>query len=261
MIISHKNKYLFVELPFTGSTAISAELCENYDGISILKKHSRYHEFLQVAEEKEKNYFVFSCIRNPMDAVVSAFYKKKYNHGDRFTTKTEWKKYGGSLSNKDLRIYNDIKKNNMEFVDYFKKYFHLPYDNWSRLAHKEFDFIIKFENIESDFEKVLSLMNLKMKRPLPVKNKTVSKNVRYIDLFIPEIRKRAVNIFGPFMIDWDYKFPEDWNENEPSKFYTTAYRFLGALKYYYWRYTAKSTKNQRKEYRLNKDSNYNSFRR
>ncbi len=57
MIISHKHKYLFVELPRTGSTAIYEELCQHYDGTQILFRHATYDDFLKVASEEEKKYF------------------------------------------------------------------------------------------------------------------------------------------------------------------------------------------------------------
>ena len=55
MIISHKYKYVFVGLPLAASTAISKELCEQYDGKAILAKHSIYQDFLKIATEEEKN--------------------------------------------------------------------------------------------------------------------------------------------------------------------------------------------------------------
>ena len=54
MIISHKYKYLFIETPHTGSTAISNELQENYDGQRILHKHAYYFEFARQASEEER---------------------------------------------------------------------------------------------------------------------------------------------------------------------------------------------------------------
>src|SRR5690242_2440526 len=108
MVISDKYKYVFVELPLTGSTAISNELCEMYDGKKILRKHSKYQEFLEVAKEEQKKYFVFSGIRNPMDLVVSEFLKKKNNHKQRYTTPSEWRRNGGTLSDKELQLYKEI---------------------------------------------------------------------------------------------------------------------------------------------------------
>ncbi len=71
MIISHQHKYLFVELPHTGSTAISHELREHYDGVSILEKHATYYQFLKVATAEEKQYWLMSSKRAAAVSVAS----------------------------------------------------------------------------------------------------------------------------------------------------------------------------------------------
>ena len=60
MIISHKYKFLFIGLPFSASSAISKELHLNYNGEPLLRKHSMYYEFKNLATEDELNYFVFA---------------------------------------------------------------------------------------------------------------------------------------------------------------------------------------------------------
>src|SRR5258706_6588454 len=159
MFILDKYKYVFVELPLSGSTAVSNELCDLYGGEKILRKHSKYQEFLKIATEEQKKYFVFSGIRNPMDLVVSEFLKIKNNHKQRYTTPSEWRRNGGTLSDESLKLYDEITKNNLSFGDYFKKHFKLPYDNWSSLAHKKFDFIVRFENLRNDFNEVLKRLD------------------------------------------------------------------------------------------------------
>ncbi len=67
MIISHKYKHLFIELPLTASTAVSKELGENYGGSWILYKHAAYQDFLRQATAEEKEPFVFSSSHNPLD--------------------------------------------------------------------------------------------------------------------------------------------------------------------------------------------------
>lgn len=235
MVISDKYRYVFVELPLTGSTAISNELCEMYEGKKILRKHSKYQEFYRIATDEQKRYFVFSGIRNPMDLIVSEFLKVKNNHKNRYTTPSEWRKNGGTLSDKHLKLYEEIKQNNMSFQDYFKQYFKLPYDNWSSAAHHKFDFVIRFENLANDFEDLLLKLKIEPKRQLPQINKTSSKE-DFIKYYTPDIRKRAVFVFGPFMKKWGYAFPEDWRvKNSFASIF--MYKLLGIIKQAYWRAT------------------------
>lgn len=255
MVISKKYKYVFVELPFTASTAISTELCENYDGIKILHKHSRYNEFLSSASNEEKEYYVFSTIRHPMDAMVSVFFKLKYNHKGKFTNPKEWKINGGNVFNKDLKKFRFIQKHDLDFSAYFKKYFFYPYDNWSRLDHKNFNYVIRFEHLQEDFSKVLQNIGVEQIRPLPQINKTRNKEKNYIDYFTPEIRQRAINVFGPFMKKWDYAFTNDWSNIKISPLWEMEFNILGFVRSIYWKFFMRSTSAQRKE----RIQNYNSF--
>ena len=241
MVISHKHKYLFVELFYTGSTAISKELCELYDGEKILKKHSRYHEFLEIAGGEQKKYFIFSGIRNPMDLVVSEYLKIKNNHKDRFTTPSEWRKNGGTLSNEQLKLYDEITNRHLSFQDYFLKYFRLPYDNWSLLAHKQFDFIIRFENIRTDFNTALKKINIEPVRELPQVNKTAEKE-DFLQFYTPQIRQRAIFVFGPFMQKWGYEFPNTWHTKKPALLSSVLFKTLAIVRKVYWGKTkSKST--------------------
>ena len=233
MVVSHTHKYVFVELPLSGSTAVSNELCELYGGEKILRKHSKYQEFLKIATPEQKKYFVFSGIRNPMDLVVSEFLKVKNNHKQRYTTPSEWRRNGGTLSDESIRLYDEIIKNNLSFSDYFKKYFRLPYDNWSSVAHKNFDFVIRFENLRNDFSAVLKKLNIEPVRELPQINRTAEKD-NFIKYYTPEIRERAVFVFGPFMKKWGYSFPADWRVKD-SPVASLVYRSLGVAKQIYWR--------------------------
>ena len=86
MIISHKHKYVFVELPQTASSAIAKELKANYDGHEILFKHALYStDFLKQAKPEEKAYKVISGMRNPMDICVSNYFKFKTDHENRYS--------------------------------------------------------------------------------------------------------------------------------------------------------------------------------
>ncbi len=236
MVISHKNKFLFIEMYRTGSTAISKELCENYGGEKILHKHSRYHEFINQATDTEKKYFIFSGIRHPMDTVVSGFSKLKHNHKGRYTDPTQWRVNGGIIAEKNLKLFREVHDNNMSFEDYFRKYYRLPYDSWASVAHNKLNHVVRFENIQQDFSDALQKIGVSQIRPLPMVNQTEGKS-NYLDYYTPEIRERAVYIFGPFMKQWGYQFPDDWGVKNSGIASQIVFSTVGLLKRNYWKFT------------------------
>lgn len=211
MIIGHEHRYLFVELPNTGTSAIHAALCEQYGGEPILHKHAYYQEFLSIARAEEKDYFVFSCIRNPLDIVVSGYFKHKTNHRGWFTDPKMRKENGGWVTARNLRKYRFIQDTSADFAAYFQKFYRFPpWDDWSSLAHKEFDYVIRFENLEADFARVLALLDLDAGEGLPVVNRTAGRDRDFWSYYTPEIRAQAVWVFGPFLREWGYEFPPEW---------------------------------------------------
>ncbi|MCD4811298.1 sulfotransferase family protein [bacterium] len=227
MIISHKNKYLFIELPRTGSTAISKELRENYDGERILRKHSFFHEFKKIATLEEKKYFVFSCVRNPLDDVVSIYFKFKTTDIKDYAEEKEHKKNAS-------RRFKFIRNNN-DYLSFLKKFYKIPYDNWSSLAHSHFDYVIRYESIQTDFSKVLDQIGLEQKRSLPVINKTNEKG-HFLLYYTPETYAYAKYVFGPFMKRWGYELPSIFGDSRVPLSSEILFRFLGIIRKIYWKY-------------------------
>jgi hypothetical protein len=213
MIIGHRYRYLFVELPHTASTAISRELRECYEGVPILRKHAYYHEFLRVANAEEKTYFVFSGIRNPLDEAVSLYLKYKTNHRGNYTNPRKLRKHGGHVTAADLARFDFIRSTNADFSAYFERFYRLPYDNWSSLAHHGFDYIIRFENLQDDFARVLQLLRTEQRRPLPAANPTAGREKDFWSHYTPEIYEQAKWVFGPFVNKWGYDFPPEWGDS------------------------------------------------
>jgi Sulfotransferase family len=242
MIISHKHRYVFVELPLTGSTAISAELRENYDGIPMLHKHATYLDFLRAANADEKSYFVFSCIRDPLDQAVSFYFKYKTNHRGIYTNPGRATRFKGSIYHRiflhvDQKRFRFIQDNDADFATYFLRFYKRPYSNWSVLSHKRFDYVIRFENIQEDFSRVLRRIGVAQKRPLPIRNKTSAKDGGYEKHYCtPEVIRRAKFVFGPFMEMWGYSFPSNWGYDSLGWRQRTAYEAVNAFRKFYWRY-------------------------
>ncbi len=191
MIISHKHKYIFVGLPFSGSSAISKELIEKYDGESIFTKHSNIQSVIKHKTINIKNYFVFAVYRDPIDINKSIYSKYINNTKEVFTDEKYLIINGGHISRKSVNLYHYIKSNNTTFEEFLKlnnKSF-LPYDNVFSINEKHLDYVINFNKINSDFEIALTKIGLKSSRPLPIYNKTKDKvsikNLDNIDLFYP----------------------------------------------------------------------------
>ena len=229
MVISDRWKYLFVELPNTASTAIHTELCENYEGISILHKHALYSEFLRIANAEQKKYFVFSGIRNPLDVAVTLYVKYKTDHKGVFTDPEKLKSYA-RFPQAALRRYSFVTATDADFPTFLIKFYRFPYDNWSRLSHKKFDFIIRFENLLDDFTKALVLIGVKQKRPLPLINPTDGKAADFLSYYTPEIRDHARRTFGPFMKTWGYTFPPEWADDSVPWLSQVQYHILGLVR-------------------------------
>lgn len=224
MVISHEYRYVYVALSHTGSTAVSRELCINYKGEQILRKHSFYSDFLDKATPDEKTYFVFSGIRNPMDEAVSKYLKVKRFDPNVNRTSTQ------------KNTYRFVLENDPDFPSYFKYRFKFPYNNWSSLAHRDFDFIMKFEQLPEDLYTVLSMLKIEQIRPLPVYNKTAGRRSDYVSYYTPEIIDYAKRIFGPFMLEWGYKFPPHWGVVHISRSAWLEYRILNMGRDFYWKY-------------------------
>ncbi len=217
MIISHKYKYLFIELGRTASCAISRELCEYYDGKEILRKHADYRAFHRIATPEERKYFVFSTVRNPLDRAVSIYFKLRTNHRGRYSKpELRWEN-GGNMSKRLIKKYEYVKDNNADFPEFFRKYYRQPYVDMCSANFNKFNFIIRYEDLESGFAQVLKQLGINQKRSLPVLNKTIEKNNDFYTYFTPEIQDQAKRVFAPYLKKFGYDFPLEWTETSASR--------------------------------------------
>lgn len=234
MIVSHRHRYLFVELPHTGSTAISRELRTFYGGEDVLRKHFYLEDFLRHARPGEKGYFTFSGIRNPLDEAVSVYLKYKANHSSHFTDPKERAENGGWVTPSHLERFRFVHEQGGDFPAYFRRFYRLPYDNWSSLSHHRMDHVLRFERLAEDFAELLRRLGIEPVRPLPVVNRTGQKS-DFLSYYTPDIRRRAQCIFGPFLKRWGYELPAEWKLPPAPATDELAYRATVAAKNLYRR--------------------------
>lgn len=224
----------------TGSTAIARELLENYSGEKILAKHSSPKDFWKVATEAEKEYFMFSGIRNPLDEAVSRYFKYKTDHNQKFSKPLKKKKLG-KLRRRLNRVrdkirYNFIIKKGATFQDYFIRYYLLPYSNWSLVWHHKMEYVVRFDQLNEDFMTVLRKLNIEPVRELPKKNSTSEKDGVFWDYYNSDpLKQRAVNVFGMFLKKWNFELPNDWSSIEPSGLSKALFPIIHGLRAFYWK--------------------------
>jgi hypothetical protein len=237
VMISHEHRFVFVELPRTGSTAIRHELRDTYGAKPILHKHATYQEFLRQATPDEKTYFVFSGIRNPLDDAVSLYFKLLTDHKSKRTDPTRAFKNRRLLFRlRDDAMFRFIRQREPDFSTFFLRFYKLPYDTWASLSHRDFDYVIRFERLAEDFDQALRRIGIEPVRPLPVINRTSARDRDFSTYYTPEAQRRARRVFGPYMERWGYQFPATWDVEPPSTFHRAQYALFSFAARFYWRF-------------------------
>jgi len=209
LIINHKYKFCFFQIPRTGSTAIAKVLVEHYGSEQRDHKHSNYEHFLLTANNDEKSYFKFAGIRNPLDSILSQYLKMKNDKDGKFSRGTFGS--GKPLSKGAISKYQFIKRNNATFEDFFVEYiskdFYKPHQE---VTIDNMDFIIRFEELQEDFNQLMNMLDIPSIE-IPVTNATKNRNTEFVQHYKDEMIPLAINTLTPVMKKYNFDFPEEWN--------------------------------------------------
>jgi hypothetical protein len=236
MMISHEHRYVYIEVPRTGSSAVRRELREMYGAEPILRKHATYRDFLRQATDDEKTYFAFSGIRNPLDVAVTRYVHIKDNVKDHFTDPWSVQVRNSLASRIERRIYTWTKQRNATFEQFLMHWYLLPYDTWTSLDHEGIDMVLRFENLQEDFAQAVRRIGLEPVRPLPAVNVTPGRERSYVSYYTPHAIKRAVWVFGPYLEQWGYRFPESWDQVRVPTWSKVLMRIIRVYRSIYWKY-------------------------
>ena len=168
-------------------------------------------EFLRIASEEEKKYFLFSTVRNPLDEVVSRDYRLKHDHKSAFSDPEAVRKDFADYS--DLRKYEFVRANDASFASFFQRFHRWPFGGWIDVSRPHLHFVMRFEDLDEDFSRVLKLLNIPQIRPLPTTNAS-NRPREWEDLYSGDIEDQARRVFGPFVRRWDYEFPSHWGKSK-----------------------------------------------
>ena len=197
MRISHKNKFIYVAVPKTGSLTIRKVLGKYSDIHSVSDKTSPYHWHTKASDLREhfikKNwrwddYFKFTFVRNPWDMYVSLY--KYFQRMKAIPPVVE----GGPEFNS---FFLDLKRmNSLWLATTYSTYYRAGGDNIV-------DFIGKFENLQQDFDIVCDKIGIP-KQQLPHKNATEHKH--YTEYYDDETKQIVEDVYAKDIEHFGYEF-------------------------------------------------------
>ena len=193
-MINHKNKFIFVHIPKTGGTSIEYFFTNETETSC---KHFMPLDWIKHYPKEWNNYFKFSSVRNPWDKVVSQWTMEKQRYGNSFKkTFKEFVKYpqGFPLQPQLWFLSEPRIVKDQEIKKYIKE---------------NYNFIIKFENLDSDFKKLCNLIDISYQ---PLLQKYHSQDVRksrpYQEYYDTETKDIVSRIYDIDIEYFGYEFEE-----------------------------------------------------
>ena len=198
-MISHPHKFIMILPPKTASTSLVTALkdfiyitdikdqpekgtFDFYEGGKTTRKHARLCTY---DEEFVKEYKLYGVIRNPWDRLVSWLHFR--NKTAEATNRKVW-----SLSH---FIENLIPFHTKPYSEYFDVEYETKYDFKT----------IRFENLNSDFDKFCADVNL---GNLKLEHKNKSSHKHYTEYYDDETRSIVEEIYAKDIEYFNFKFGE-----------------------------------------------------
>lgn len=234
MVISDVHRYVFIEVPQTASSALAAELIENYQGRRILRKHTDYSEFCRSASGDERNYAVLATVRNPLDIVVSKFTKARDDHLARFGVTKQAGSPWGYRFRPEAREFAFIAKHGPDFPAYVRKFYPRIYNSRACLL-PEHARVLRYENLNAELSDWLASVGSSLVRPLPWRHATGGRDRDFAASYTGDLRNHAIRVFGPYMRRWGYEFPADWHVGSTASDDSWSFKWDTAWRRFYFR--------------------------
>jgi hypothetical protein len=186
MLISHKHKFVTIDIPKTGTTSVNNALqciIEEHDfTVEMSQKASMRHGTYDQCIKKFpscKNYLAFAFVRNPWDRLVSYWFFKKYKAGNPIPKDAPLNDFLLNIAEPDQYSYIKGFGNN--------------------------SFIGKFENLQQDFNTICDKIGIP-KQELPHTNKT--KHKHYTEYYDEETREIVAEKYAKDIEYFGYEFGE-----------------------------------------------------
>jgi len=192
MVISHKNKFVFIQVPRTASSFLGRNFVKHYNGYKIISKHATFAKFLKVASPEEAKYCVIVGKRNPMDRIATLYVR--------------------TLINKNIPHPAEIAETQRDFERWFRTRFIEKKKSLNPHLKQSYPFadhIISYENMIRDLTAVLKSMGLEPFKIRPWKGRTKGKLEDYSQYYSKSLMRYAREVFREEMAFLGYELPDD----------------------------------------------------
>jgi hypothetical protein len=185
--IENNKQLLFLHIPKTAGTSITAWLDLNFKRIHISSTADHPHLSLSTLKEATtKSFISFTVIRNPWDRAVSAYFYFKSRLGD-----VTFDEFVSNITDFSNRIPdNMLLRNQTEWIDSY------------------IDHILKFENLENDFSVIQNYINNHDFLPREnIRNQSNAlENLPYQKYYTNTTRKMIEDIYKRDILKFGYTF-------------------------------------------------------
>lgn len=224
-IICRSYNLLFIMTPRTACTALGELLLNEYggeyipeedilDSSGIFKVHQKHCTFSQLIDnkilsDKEASALIkFTTVRNPFDSIVSLYTKKKSKYKPLLNDPDSWvyklldyaedMKYAQNHSF-DAWIFKNYKRS------FIKRLLGLKPSHFGMFT-EGVDEIIRFENLQDDFNKLLDKVNISKKSEIPLVNRTTERKKEYKQYYSNFSRRFIEFVYKNELKNYGYKF-------------------------------------------------------
>jgi hypothetical protein len=212
--------------PRTGCTAIGKVLCEHLEGeylpvediidskgfFVVQKKHCGLKDLLDnglLSQEEASSLFKFTSIRNPFDSLVSLYIKKKDKYYPLLSDHESWV-YRVPNYVKDMKFCKKHTFNAWIYKNFSKHLVKLLlgggrvsiFNNFTQGVNE----IIRFENLQKDFQQILNKAGINKQLTVPKINITANRQRDYRQYYSSMSRLMVAYIFKNDLRQYGYQF-------------------------------------------------------
>jgi hypothetical protein len=219
VIVSHEHRFVYVQVPQTGSSAIGSWMVEHLGGVSVLRKHTTLPQARRLLGSSIDGYQVIASVRDSLDQFVSSYFKTL----NRPPTGTGSGGWFGLRATSTARV-EWAQSGDPSIDSYIDEFVRRPHGPVYTLSLRAADLVLRYENIGTASQRVSAAIGVGELPPVPQANRTDRDRSNLSDLASPERYDRVVRYHRPFRHEWGY------TDEIPSRFDRLRYESLVRMK-------------------------------